>query len=263
LAARAKRNDTPIVAAVMGFIVGAALPAVLVFSGPAADEASSGGTATVVNGAYTAAGWLRNLGLIGFFGLVGVGAALAFWKLVGRHSSVETEEDAPSPSRPARTIPVVVAAVGILAMAFVIPWITFDRSCHNPLRDGRTGIAQSASFDLRVGVDQWREVEREMETFQRLGRWSIRSDVRTDDGFPWLQISLCKEPGTNIFVHSMPDGNEVMFAVYQPQGGSSWHSDFRGLHDRINSRWPNKISYRDGHGMSISTPEWARREQNH
>jgi hypothetical protein len=259
LAARAKRNDTHIVAAVTGFIVGSAIPAILIFSGPAADEASSGGRATVINGSYTAAGWLQNFALIGFFGLVGVGGALAFRKLVGRRPIAETEEDAPSRKRPTRTALLSVVALGVIAMAFVIPRVTADRSCHNPLRGGGNSIAQAASFDLRVGVDQWRNVEREVETFRRTGSWSIRSDVRTDEGFPWFQISLCKEPGTNIFIQGMPDAKEVVFGIYQPQGGSGWQADFRLLHDRISARWPNRISYRDGQGGSISTPAWARK----
>lgn len=261
LAARARRNDTPIVAAAMGFIVGAAIPAILIFGGPAADEASIGDTATVINGSYTAAGWWQNFALIGFFGLVGVGGALAFWKLVGRGVTVEAAEDAPSPKRVARTRLLAAAAVGVIAMAFVIPRLTADRSCHNPLRDGRTGIAEAASFDLSAGVDQWRNIEREVDAFGRAGNWSVRSDVRTDQGFPWFQISLCKEPGTNIFVQGLPDGNSVIFSVTQPQGGSGWQPDFRMLHNRISARWPNKISYRDGHGMTISAPAWVENQK--
>jgi hypothetical protein len=257
LAARARRNDTLIIAAVMGFIVGAAIPAVLIFGGPAADEASIGDTATVINGSYTAEGWLQNFAFIGFFGLVGVGGALAFWKLVGRRSTVEAAEGAPSPKRLARTRLLAAAAVGVIAMAFAIPRLTADRSCHNPLRDGRTGIAEAASFDLSAGVDQWRNIEREVDAFGRAGNWSIRSDVRTDEGFPWFQISLCKEPGTDIFVQGMPDGDKVIFSVTQPQGGPGWQPQFRALHDRISARWPNKISYRNGQGVTISTPAWV------
>lgn len=257
LAARAKRNDTPIVAAAMGFVVGAAIPAILIFGGPAADEASIGGTATVTNGSYTAAGWLRNFALIGIFGLVGVGGALAFWKLVGQRSTAEAVEGAPSPKRRSRARLLAAASVGVIAMAVAIPRLTADRSCHNPLRDGRMGIAAAASFDLSAGVDQWRNIERELDSFGRAGNWSIRSDVRTDEGFPWFQISLCKEPGTNIFVQGMPERNSVIFDVTQPQGGSGWQPDFRMLHDRISARWPNKISYRDGHGMTISAPAWV------
>lgn len=261
LAARAQRNDTPVVAAVMGFIVGAAIPAILVFAGPAADQASVGDTATVINGSYTVPGWLQNLALIGFFGLLGAGGALLFWIIVRRRVSSEDQDREFAPPRVLPTALLSVAAVGVIAAAFAIPYATADRTCHNPLRDGRTSIGLVASFDLRVGVDEWRNVEVEVERFRRSGNWSVRSDVRTDEGFPWLQISLCKETGTNIFVQGFADFNEVDFGVYQPQGGSSWRRDFRALYDRISARWPTKIAFKDDHGNPTGAPEWAAGKQ--
>jgi hypothetical protein len=257
LAARAARNDTPVVAAAMGFIVGAAIPAIMVLAGPAADQASVGGTPTVIDGSYTVAGWLQNLALVGLFGLVGVGGALVFWAIVRRSVSGEESEAERPPTRPLRTTVLSIAAAGVIAVAFTIPAATADRSCHNTLRDGRKSIGPVASFDLRVGLEEWRNVEREVEAFRRSGNWSTRSDVRTDESFPWLQISLCKEPGTNIFVQGMAEFNEVSFGVYQPQGGSSWRPDFRAIYERISARWPTKIVFKDDQGRRTSAPEWA------
>ena len=256
LAARAARNDTPRVAAVMGFVVGAAIPAVLVLPS-APDQASVGSTVTVIDGSYTLAGWMQNFALIGFFGLLGVGGALLFWFIV-RRTMPSDEREEPSSTSPLRTTLLSVAAAGLVATAFIIPQATADRSCHNPLRGGGDSIAQTASFDLRVGIDQWRNVEAEVERFRRSGDWSVRSDVRTDEGFPWLQISLCKETGTNIFVQGMADFG-VIFGVYQPQGGETWRRDFRALYERINERWPTKVKFRDGRGREIDTPEWAKK----
>ena len=256
LAARAARNDTPRVAAIMGFIVGGIVPAILVFASTP-DQASVGDTATVVDGSYTFAGWLQNLGFIALFGLLGVGGALLFWFFVRRARSNEEQGDEHSPPSPLRTTLLSVAAAGVAAAAFVIPYATADRTCHNPLRGGGTSIGQTASFDLRVGVDQWRNVESEVERFRRSGDWSVRSEVRTDEGFPWLQISLCKEAGTNIFVQGMEDFGEVNFGVYQPQGGDTWRQDFRALYDRISARWPTKVIFKDDQGRQTVTPEWA------
>jgi hypothetical protein len=254
---RADRNDTPLLAAVMGFVIGAVLPAILVISGSAADQESVGGTATVVNGSYTAAGWLEALALVGLFGLLGLCGGLIFWFVVRRPAQTgDMAEEGPSPS-PLRTALVSVTAAAVIVTAFYIPEATADRSCHNPLRDGRKSIGQVASFDLRVGVDQWPSIATEVAAFGRSGNWSTTSDVRTDKTFPWLQISLCKEPGTNIFVQGLLDSNEVSFAVYQPQGGSSWLPTFRALYERINARWPARVAFRDEHGNQISAPEWA------
>lgn len=254
LVARAARNDTPLVAAIMGFIVGAVIPAILVFAGTP-DQASVDGKATVVDGRYTFAGWIQNLGWIGFFGLLGVGGALLFWFVVRRSPSDGESRNLSPPLR--RTAAFSVAAAGIITAALAIPYATKDRSCHNTMRDGRASIGQTAGFDLRVGVDQWRNVEAEVEGFRRSGDWSVRSDVRTDDSFPWLQISLCTEPGTNIFVQGVPEFNAVSFGVYQPQGGDSWRRDFRALYDRINARWPGKVAFKDEQGRQTDTPEWA------
>jgi hypothetical protein len=257
LAARVARNDTPVVAAIMGFFVGAVIPAILV-AASIPDQASVGDTATVIDGRYTSAGWMQNLAWIGFFGLLGIGGAMVFWFIVRRSaSSGEQGQQRPPPS-PLRTALLSVAAAGVVAAAFVIPYATADRSCHNPLRGGGTSIAQAANFDLGVGVDQWRNVEAEMEGFRRSGDWSVRSDVRTDKGFPWLQISLCKQTGTNIFVQGMADFADVNFGVYQPQGGDTWRRDFHALYERINARWPRKVTFRDGQGRRIGTPEWAK-----
>jgi hypothetical protein len=256
LAARAARNDTPMVAAVMGFVVGAAIPAILVL-GSAPDQASVGDTVTAINGSYTLAGWLQNLGVVGLFGLLGVGGALLFWFFV-RRNAPSNNQDAESPTpTPTRMAFLSIAAAGVVATAFVVPHVTADRSCHNPLRDGGTSINQTASFDLHVGVDQWRDVEAEIQKFRRSGNWSVMSDVRTDPGFPWFQISLCKEPGTNIFVQGMADFKEINFGVYQPQGGSSWRRDFRALYERINGRWPTKIDFKNDQGEQTRAPEWA------
>jgi hypothetical protein len=100
-----------------------------------------------------------------------------------------------------------------------------------------------------------------VQNFRRSGDWSVRSDVRTDEGFPWLQISLCKESGTNIVVQGMPDFNEVSFGVYQPQGGSTWRGDFRALYERISVRWPTKIVFKNGQGEQTGPPEWAAAEK--
>jgi hypothetical protein len=257
LAARAARNDTPIVAAVMGFVIGGAIPAILIFAGSGADQASVGDTPTIINGSFTLAGWLQSLGLVGLFGLVGVGGALVFWLIVRRSKSGGAANAESAPSRPLPTTLLSVTAAGVIAAAFAVPYVTADRSCHNPLRGGGTSIGEVASFDLGVGFDQWRNVEKEVDDFRRSGDWSVRNDVRTDESFPWLQISLCKEPGTDIFVQGFADLNVVSFGVYQPQGGSTWQPHFRALYERVSARWPTKITFRDSHGNPTTVPEWA------
>jgi hypothetical protein len=261
MAARTARHDTPVVAAISGFIVGAAIPAVLLLAGPNADEASVGKTATVIGGSYTAAGWLQNLAMLGLFGLAGIAGGLVFWLVMRRQVAGEEPEDEPSPPRLLRTTLLCVAAAGVILAAFLIPRATTDRSCHNPLRNGAQSIRQTAGFDLGVGRNEWPMVEQEIEAFGRAGEWSVRGSLSTDDSISWLQVSLCKEPGTQILVTGLADLNQVSFSVYQPQGGSTWRRDFRALHDRIRARWPVRIMFKDEQGKPTSAPEWAVREQ--
>jgi hypothetical protein len=259
LAARAARKATARFAAISGFFVGSALPAVVIFILPGADSASVGGTATIVNGHYTVAGWVESFAVIGLFGLLGTGAALLFWLMVRNRVGTPVQDETRSPPRGRRmsTVLLSVAATIMVAAAFVIPWATTDRSCHNPLRSGQKSIAPVAAFDLRVGNDQWRDVEREVGAFGRAGAWSIFDDVRPDDSFKWLQISLCREPGTNIMVQGLGDSAEINFTVFQPQGGSSWRRDFRALYERLKAKWPANITFKDDQGRPTSVPEWA------
>ena len=54
LAARSAGKVKLMTAALAGFVVGAAIPSLLVLTGPAADRAFVGGTATVVGGTWMA-----------------------------------------------------------------------------------------------------------------------------------------------------------------------------------------------------------------
>ena len=260
LVARSRGQDSAFVAALIGFIAGAIFPIILTLSGPAADQAALGETATVVNGSYTAAGWLRNLFFIGFFGTLGLSGGLIFWVTVQRRQIFGGQE--PSTLGPLGVPLLSVIAAGIIGAVVYIPRAAIDRTCHNPLRDGRTSIAAAASFAVRVGVNEWRNVETEVEEFGREGAWSIRTDVRPDQDFQWLQISLCKEPGTSFLVQGYPEIGEVDFTVYQPQGGSGWQRDFRVLYDRMERRWPSKIAFQNARGQSTGPPAWVRTGRN-
>jgi lysylphosphatidylglycerol synthetase-like protein (DUF2156 family) len=67
----------------------AALPwAILVFLGPSADQASVGGTPTVVNGNRTLYGLLFDLQMIGIIALCGALAGLLFWAIAAARLDV-------------------------------------------------------------------------------------------------------------------------------------------------------------------------------
>lgn len=254
MAARSAGKATLATATIAGFVVGAAIPALLVFTGPAGDTASVGGTATVVGGAYTAAGWLQNLGMIIAFGAVGAIGGAAFWAVVrGRGDRAEVGN--------VRMTTLAGAAACVLVAAFTTTSLTMDRSCHNPLRAGGTSISPIAGFTLLAGKDQWPKVEAILEEFQRSNDWAIQSDVRLGDDFPWFQVSVCEEPGTQLFVHGLLDfggRDEVRFDAFTFADGAEWEDAFRSIHDAVKSQQLGELEYKHGEVWSADPPAWLR-----
>lgn len=247
-------------AVITGFFVVAVVPAVLLIV-PGADQASTGGVPTVVDGSYTAFGWLQNLVVVGFFGCAGSLGGLFFWRIV-RGGPALLMDDFAEKADPPKTLSgkgitaLASAAAALIGAAVAIPAITKDRSCHNTLRDGRNSIGPEAKFELKVSSREWSSVAHEVEAFGRAGGWSILSDVRPDESFKWFQLSLCREPGTNIAVDRL-NSRTVSFGVYQPQGGSSWKAPFTELYRRIRDRWPDRIEFTGDVGERIDPPAWV------
>lgn len=243
-----------------GFVVGAIIPAIMIFSGPSADQASIGSVATVVDGSYTAAGWRQNVMFVGGLGLLGSLGALTFWFAIRPLRSTKSSRQsiasqAQPPTR--RGIALGFVALAFIGAAIVIPEITRDRTCHNPLRSGGNSIAPFAGFDLKVGPDQWERAEKIIHTFGTEGDWSILSDVRPADNFKWFQMSLCREPGTQISVNGIVDFGTVGISVFQPQGGESWRGPFAELLRRIESEWPQSVEFQGPQGQRVTRPGWA------
>ena len=76
--ARKRLNPTWANCAIVGGAI-AALPWFLITAFPAADQASVGGQATIIDGHTTAYGWLVNLQSVGTIALFGVIAGVVFW----------------------------------------------------------------------------------------------------------------------------------------------------------------------------------------
>jgi hypothetical protein len=244
-------------AAAIGFLVGAVIPAAIVLVGPRADQASVDGVPTVVDGSYTWAGWTQGLTIVAGFGLLGVIGGLLFYFAVSRSRKKRSAD--PEPQSPAtwRGGLLVAAALGVVIAAFSVSEASRDRSCHNPLRDGGKSIAPVASFDLKVGPDQWRRVERLIRGFGTERGWDIRSDNRPEGDFKWFQMSLCREPGTEIAVQGYPEFRSVSVSVFQPQGGASWRQPFGALLGLVEEMWPKSVEFEGATGAKIGRPNWA------
>lgn len=233
-----------------GFLTGAIVPALFTLPGPGADQASIGGVPTVVDGRYTAAGWIDALQMIGAFGAAGIIGAWIAWYAIGWASGT-----AAARRRRMGALASIVLMAGVGAAA--LPWAAKDRSCHNPLRDGRSSLGSVAEFHVLLPMTDWPALRDELKDFAAERNWSFQADVRPDSGFPWFQASLCTEPGTLIFAQHVPfDGGYIAVAASQPQGGNSWRIPLRALQDRIETRW--RITYPSG-AYAAPAPPWAPR----
>ncbi len=155
---------------------------------------------------------------------------------------------------------VLVCAAGcVLVGALTTSSLTMDRSCHNPLRNGGTSISPTAGFTLLAGKDQWPKVEAILEEFQRSNDWAIQSDVRLSDHFPWFQVSVCEEPGTQIFAHGLLDfggRDEVRFDAFTFANGAEWEEALRSIHDAVKSQQLGELEYKHGEEWSSDPPGW-------
>ncbi len=228
-----------------GFVTGGLGPALLFLRAPLLPIVSTNGIETVSDGAYTAAGWIQYLQTVTGFGIVGVIGAMIAWYLIALQSR----------SAAARRYqwPAAIGLLVILTASAAMPWLQTDRSCHNVLRDGRSGIAPVASFSVHRPKAGWPALQREIEAFGRERGWSVRSLVEPDSG--WFEVNLCTEPGTDIAAtNAAPEDSAITILIYQPQGGTGWSGPFHALDRRIAARWPGSIVYPP---ESATNPPWA------
>ena len=234
-----------------GFVTGALVPAWIVLSNDPPDDAMINGIATFTDGSYTTAGLLFDLAYVAAFGGLGIAGAFLAWLII---RSQFHAGDAPRLGSAILMLLVCACVIG-LAVTGIAQWGHQDSSCHNTLRDGRESISPVATFNLRVTMNEWSAVQSELDRFARENGWHTRADVRPDPGFPWFQVSLCREPGTEIFIHNAGfEENQMSVSVFQPQGGDSWQTPMRMLQDQFERRWPGRTGYDE----YDPRPPWAR-----
>lgn len=250
-------------ALVGGFGVGA-LPIALLALVPAADQASSGGIATIINGSRTPAGWLEYLLLVVGAGGLGAIGGLAFGLTV--RTTLQSSEPGGSASTKRGTrrtwLDGVLVCIAVLVplVAVYLPAALEDRSCHNPMQ-GRTSLASEINASLSLDRDDWPTFAATMEAFAHRQGWSYRADVRPNPDFPWLQISACNEAGTQFTATSAPGLPGIQIGVYQPQGGNSWRAPFAILYESLQTNWPGRTSFDGTQGQRIATPGWLKSQK--
>jgi MFS family permease len=217
-----------------GFVAGAIAPAMQWLPWPETGET----VVTVAGHGYAVATGMLHLAFIGGFGITGIIGALIAWYLINWFYG---DDDVRAHLRWRGGLLAVSVAAAIYIGAMV-PDMLMDHSCHNPTRDGRTSIAASATFDIRLPSTAWPTLQREIESFARSRGWSLRTDMNPGSQVEWFYASLCIDSGTQILMQNGIDG-DISISVTQPQGGNSWRLPFRTLQQRLEKRWPGSVVY--------------------
>lgn len=236
---RRKRRHRAMLVATSGFTAGAGLPLLLGLLTFLSASSESG-----------ADDWAWYAETVIGFGTAGAVGSLLAWPLSLWLSLGQSR------AHRLRSLLVIAATLVMVVGAFAVPRLTIDRSCHNPMRDGRTSIGPVASFRLALPQRDWPELDRLLHRFARERGWSAQVDRQPETGdMPWFQQSLCTEPGTQIMVmNNVPEPLGIEVSAYQPQGGDSWRQPMRALHAQLSAIWPHRIGYRDALGRPTALP---------
>jgi len=229
-----------------GFVTGAVVPALLSLLLLAQ---IIGGTTTIGDKAEAWAGFVAFVGVPGLAGILG---AFITWGLIGWLSA----DRASAFGRRWRIGLLAALVVGAIFGGAAVPGLYVDRSCHNPMRDGRSSIDPVAGFELRVPINDWPALRRELRRFTQSRNWSFRDSTPPDRDMEWFDASVCTEAGTQIgTIYTAAGGDSVLFSVYQPQGGDSWKQPARALQRQLEKRWPGKVAYQSG-PYAQPAPPW-------
>lgn len=168
---------------------------------------------------------------------------------------------------PLRTIWIGACVVGVLiAAALGLPQLMKDRSCHNPLRDGRTHISPELNAHIRLEREDWPALVAVFEDFAESANWSFRDDSDRVPA-PAVQLSVCSADGTEISaMHQIwpntPNAlleRGISIGIYQPQGGTSWEHPTQRLLLAIERRWPGKLGFTNERGEDVKAPAFLGR----
>jgi hypothetical protein len=201
------------------------------------------------------------------FGLFGALAGLVFWitlKAWGwRAAPAEIIATLPRRTRFVRiggSAGTLVLAVLLTTGVFAIH-VIWDRTCHNPFRDGRTLVRSQANMYVSVGMDEWPKLTEIFERFAPAHGMSTRNSSLNRSGVRVLSLSLCTERGTNIELHdqrwahkdfaSLYGWGAPIIMVYELRESSGWQKLAADLLVEVGAAFPGKVQFRDGQGRRV------------
>ena len=251
LLVRRVRSHVGIAACALGGFVVAALPFGLLalMSMLSAQNASTDGRPTIVNGVPTLFFWIDYIRAVGLAASLGLVGGVTFWAATWSGSGL-------------RSWSVVSAAALLTCGVFILPVVVRDRSCHNLFRDGRTSVAPQVYANLKVPAEDWRTLEQTLADFGNAHALSIRGDEQVRNGrSTWRTVDLCNEAGISINVydepwlarvHSPRADNGMTLSIYSLKPDTDWKPLARDVLSEIETIWPRRTTFRGPSGQILS-----------
>jgi hypothetical protein len=163
-----------------GFVIGA-LPVGLFTLNIYVGTAWENGVLTIDEGRRTLAGWLSLLRASALFGLPGAVAGLIFWLGIRSSPALVNRKAVPGQSTSRRrSLVALIAATAVSALLLSVPAIMMDRSCHNPMRDGRTSIGSELRIRVDLDVSEWPDLKTIFEEFGMERSWSVATTWKSE-----------------------------------------------------------------------------------
>jgi hypothetical protein len=204
-------------------------------------------------------GWLLISGLITFSIL-----SLILYKILPSDKN-KPKQDNHSLKNPYTVVPLFFLGISIISM-FVVPQLTRDTSCHNPLRDGGSSIAPKVSIDLAITNEEWPffvNLFSEFSLAEGLDFQNLSEDK--PDSYKGLSISLCDESGFAIQVNELRwahnnyenqiNGVGVNIRIFEMGENTNFKNITNKLVNELEKKWPKKVKFRDSQGYVIQKEE--------
>lgn len=246
-----------------GYLIGSLPIAIFIF--PLSGQGSYStvnDVATLIDGIPTLAGWRHYFLSFSYFGIIGSSVGIIFWVVLNYYTRKRIQTLASFVTSPSGWV-----TAGLIAFVILIPNATKDRSCHNPLRDGKSSIGPVLSIQINVSIDEWRQVRKIFSAFANKNSLSFKdSSESRSQAVKLLRLSMCLETGvliktneqrwaSNDFVPAMAARDGVGVYIYSPSEADNWQSLASLLIEEFEDQFPSGISFWDEKGHSIDRSE--------
>lgn len=253
-----KKKITWYISIFAGFVIGCIVPAIIFFPYTPGQNYNAfvNGKETIINGIPTFYGWLNYAKFTAGSGFFGVLGGLSFWltlKILNKQNSdVANSRISISPYT---IIPLAILITSITIV--MLPIITKDRSCHNPLRGGESSMSPVLSLDVNITDADWSKMTDFFIQFAQEFNLEFKdSSDSKPDVYRILYLSMCHDSGFQFSIleqrwarenYRNPNPNRgVSISVYAFGDDNNLKSIAQHFVIDAKERWPSKVSIRDG-----------------